>query len=141
MVRELFREYADAIGVNLCFQNFEGELAALPGCYARPDGRLWLAVENSQPAGCVALRKLEDAICEMKRLYVRPAFRRRGLARTLIAATLITAREIGYERMRLDTLGSMTAAIQLYESFGFQRIRPYCENPISGAVFMELRLA
>jgi len=139
-VRELFMEYANSIEVDLCFQNFNQELAQLPGSYAPPDGRLFLAAEGTTPAGCVALRKIENSICEMKRLYVRPAFRGKGAGRILAQAVIQAAREHGYHRMRLDTLSSMKEAIALYESLGFQRIPPYYDNPSPLAVFMELRL-
>lgn len=140
-IRGLFREYAEAIEVDLCFQGFERELARLPGRYAPPEGRLLLAREGGQPAGCAALRKLSDGICEMKRLYVRPDFRRRGLGRALAGRIVAAAREIGYASMRLDTLASMKEAIQLYESLGFRRIPPYYDNPNGAAIFLELPLA
>ena len=140
IVRTLFREYADAIEVDLCFQDFDRELAELPGKYAPPTGRLIVAFEGSEPAGCIALRAIGDGICEMKRLYVRPPFRRQGLGRKLAHATLAAAREEKYELMRLDTLASMHDAIALYESLGFQQIPAYCHNPEDNAVFMELKL-
>ncbi len=139
-VRELFTEYARSTGLGLCFQNFDQELAELPGKYAPPAGRLILARENEQDAGCVALRQITVGICEMKRLYVRPLFQGRGLGRELAMETLAAARDIGYARMRLDTLSSMIPAITLYESLGFQRIAPYYDNPNDGVVFMELQL-
>lgn len=139
-VRGLFREYADSIEVDLCFQGFERELAELPGSYAPPDGWLLLASDGTQAAGCVAARKIGDGICEMKRLYVRPAFRGKGLGRALAGETIAAAKQIGYERLRLDTLSSMKEAIALYQSLGFQRIAPYYENPGGCAVFMELKL-
>ena len=139
-IRELFTEYARSIDIDLCFQSFDRELAELPGRYAPPEGRLFLALENQTPAGCVAVRKIAAGVCEMKRLYVRPAFRGRGLGRQLAAQTISAAREIGYARMRLDTLSSMTPAITLYESLGFQRIPAYYDNPSGCAVFMELKL-
>jgi ribosomal protein S18 acetylase RimI-like enzyme len=141
VVRELFVEYAKAIEVDLCFQDFDRELAELPGQYAPPAGRLLLSTDGPNAAGCVALRKIGDGICEMKRLYVRPAFRRNGLGRALAVEIVAAARQIGYERMRLDTLSSMKAAIALYESLGFERIEPYYDNPNPCTVFMELKLA
>jgi putative acetyltransferase len=140
VIGELFVEYAKAIEVDLCFQSFDQELAGLPGRYAAPEGRLFLAMENDQPAGCVALRQIGDGICEMKRLYVRPAFRRRGLGRALATVVITAAREIGYVCMRLDTPASMKQAIRLYESLGFRRIAPYYGNPGACVIFMELDL-
>jgi len=140
VVRELFIEYANATGLDFCFQNFDQELAELPGKYAPPSGRLFLAMNGKQAVGCVALRKLEENICEMKRLYVQPPFRKQHLGRQLAEAIIAAAREVGYEGMRLDTLASMKPAIALYESLGFQRIAAYCDNPINEAVFMELIL-
>jgi carbonic anhydrase len=139
--RQLFEEYAGWLGINLCFQNFEKELAELPGDYAPPTGRLLLATENDQTAGCVAVRKIGDGICEMKRLYVRPEFRGTGLGRTLAQKTIEAAGEIGYLRMRLDTLpGKMDKAIAMYRSLGFKNIDPYYNNPVEDAAFMELVL-
>ena len=140
-VRELFREYARALNIDLCFQNFERELAELPGSYAPPDGRLLLATEDASTCGCVAIRPLSKEICEMKRLYVRPAFRRSGLGRSLAEMALQAARQRGYQRMRLDTLASMKEAVSLYRSLGFRTIQPYYDNPTDGAQFMELDLA
>jgi ribosomal protein S18 acetylase RimI-like enzyme len=139
-VRELFIEYANSLEVDLCFQNFNQELAQLPGDYSPPEGRLLLAAEGITPAGCIALRKFEDNICEMKRLYVRPAFRGKGAGRSLALAVIQAARDCRYQRMRLDTLSSMKEAIALYQSLGFQPIPPYYDNPTPLAVFMELRL-
>ncbi len=136
----LFREYADALGFDLCFQDFEHELACLPGDYAPPSGRLLLAMEDSDPVGCVALRGLDSVVCEMKRLYVRPGHRGRGTGRQLAEAVIKAAREFGYSKMRLDTVPWMTEAVRLYESLGFHDIPAYRPNPIPGARYLELRL-
>jgi ribosomal protein S18 acetylase RimI-like enzyme len=139
--RELFEEYAAGLGIDLCFQSFEKELAELPGVYVPPAGRLLIAVNESQTAGCIALRKIADGVCEMKRLYVRPGFRGTGLGHTLAEAIILAAREIGYQRMRLDTLpGKMDRAIAMYRSLGFKEIGPYYDNPVESALFMELEL-
>ena len=139
--RTLFEEYAANLGISLCFQNFDQELKGLPGKYAPPDGRLLLAVENDELAGCIAMRKLEPGVCEMKRLFVRPAYRSHGLGRVLVQTIIDEGRKLGYTHMRLDTLpGLMDKAIALYRSFGFVEIGPYCENPVEGAKFMELDL-
>jgi ribosomal protein S18 acetylase RimI-like enzyme len=139
-VRELFREYARSLEIDLCFQNFEQELAELPGKYAPPSGQLLLGMEGELATGCVAVRPITEEICEMKRLYVRPEFRGHGVGRILAQAAVEAGRAIGYRRMRLDTLATMERAISLYESLGFRRIAPYYFNPSPSAVFMELAL-
>jgi len=139
--RKLFLEYSDWLGLNLCFQNFEKELAELPGAYAPPDGRLLLASHENEIAGCVCLRKIGDGTCEMKRLYVRPEFRGKRVGRALALKIIEEARTIGYDSMRLDTLPSqMSEAIKMYRSLGFREIAPYYHNPVEGALFMELEL-
>jgi putative acetyltransferase len=140
LARELLEEYAASLGFGLEFQDFDRELSELPWQYARPDGRLLLAVDGAEVAGCVALRRLDEGACEMKRLYVRPAYRRSGAGRFLAEAVIAEARSAGYERMRLDTVPSMEAARALYRSLGFAEIEPYRFNPIVGTTFMELRL-
>ena len=167
-VRELFLEYAQSLGFSLCFQNFDKELAGLPGDYAPPQGRLLLAEYESKLAGCVALHKLADSwahrrssqanssislpatngqgpttdgMCEMKRLYVRPQFRGKGLGRALADRIIAEARQIGYRRLRLDTVEPvMKDAVAMYRRLGFKEIAPYCNNPMSGALYMELEL-
>jgi len=139
--RALFLEYADSLGFSLCFQNFDQELKDLPGAYSPPAGRLLLAGDAAAMAGCVALRKLEHLVCEMKRLYVRPAYRGKGVGRILVDRIIAEARAIGYERMRLDTVeSSMKDAIALYRRIGFREIPAYCTNPVEGALYMELAL-
>jgi len=139
--RTLFKEYGAGLGLNLCFQNFDQELAELPGAYAPPDGRLLLAFVDDQLAGCVALRKIAAGVCEMKRLFVRADFRGQDLGHSLVDAIIEEARQIGYQRMRLDTIPmKMKSAIGIYRSRGFKEIGPYYDNPVAGALFMELEL-
>lgn len=140
LARTLFREYAAWLDVDLCFQGFEAELASLPAKYAAPEGSLLLAFEDGAPTGCIALRPLAEGVCEMKRLYVRPAFRGRGIGRALAERLLEDARRIGYRVMRLDTLDKLNEAMALYESMGFRRVVPYYENPLPGVVFWEKEL-
>jgi putative acetyltransferase len=135
-IRVMLREYAAWLEVDLCFQNFEEELAALPGEYHPPGGRLLI----SEGAGCVALRRIDEEICEMKRLYVRPEFRGSGLGRRLVLAIIEEARGIGYRRMRLDTMPKMGNAQRLYGELGFREIAAYRYNPEPGARFLELEL-
>ncbi len=136
----MFEEYAAALSIDLCFQGFALELAALPKMYGPPSGALLLAEIDAAPAGCVAVRNLDAATCELKRLYVRPQHRGHNLGRLLAEAALETARALGYARIRLDTLPEMQPAQRLYESLGFDDIPPYYGDPIEGQRFMEARL-
>lgn len=139
--RELFLEYAQSLGFSLCFQNFDNELANLPGDYTPPEGRLLLAEYEGKLAGCVALHKLEPGICEMKRLYLRPQFRGKGLGRVLADRIISEARQIGYQRMRLDTVEPvMKDAVGMYRKLGFKEIASYRKNPMAGTLYMELQL-
>ena len=139
-IRTLFKEYADSLGFDLDFQDFQAELERLPGDYTRPGGCLLLAKQGSEIIGCVALRKIDHNTCEMKRLYVRPHCRGKGTGRALSQKIIDEARTIGYKKMRLDTIPTMKRANVLYRSFGFKKIKPYRYNPIKGALFMELDL-
>ena len=139
-VREIFREYQNSLEIDLCFQDFEHELAALPGKYAPPEGRIYLAFVDGEAAGCIAMRPLQAGQCEMKRLYVRTRFRGQNLARILANRVIDAAREIGYTEMFLDTLSTMTAAQTLYLSLGFKPTSAYCFNPVPGCVYMKLDL-
>ncbi len=139
--RELFLEYAASLGFSLCFQNFDAELAGLPGDYSAPDGRLLLAEHDGQLAGCGALHRLNGDFCEMKRLYLRPQFRGKGVGRAMAERLIADAREIGYKRMRLDTVGPvMQDAVAMYRKLGFKEIAAYRENPMAGTLYMELEL-
>jgi putative acetyltransferase len=143
--RRIFREYAEQLGVDLCFQNFEAELAELPGDYAAPRGALLLATVDGEVAGCGALRPLTDVdypnACEMKRLYVRPAFRRFGIGRLMAQALMDRGLQAGYSNLLLDTLDDMEAARGLYTSLGFEEIPPYYFNPIPGAHYLRAPLS
>ena len=144
ITRDIFREYARSLGIDLCFQDFDGELAGLPGAYAPPHGHLLLAFVDSELAGCGAFRRLDDVdyanACEMKRLYVRPAFRRFGLGRLLAQALFDEARHAGYSTVLLDTLDGMEAARGLYTSLGFIEIPPYYYSPITGSHYLRADL-
>lgn len=140
LARALFIEYASSLNVSLSYQNFESELANLPGEYSPPKGALLIALENDQSAGCVALRKLTEDTCELKRLYVRPSLRRKGLGKSLVQSAIDQARRSGYVRLRLGTLPTMREALSLYRSLDFRQIKPYKLTPLRSAVFMELQL-
>jgi carbonic anhydrase len=140
IIRELFREYAESAGDGFCFKGFEEELAALPGDYAPPGGRLYLVYMKYEPAGCVGMRKIQDDTCEMKRLYVRPLHRGKGIGRQLVLQLVKDARKLGYSRMRLDTMPYMKRAQALYRAMGFKRIDSYRADPVPGALYFELNL-
>jgi ribosomal protein S18 acetylase RimI-like enzyme len=141
IVRELFVEYAESLGFSLCFQNFDRELAGLPGDYTPPNGRLLLAKCGAESAGCVALHSLEPGVCEIKRLYIRPQFRGTGMGKMLTNTVISEAKAIGYKKVRLDTVEpKMKNAVGLYRALGFREIAPYRPNPIEGAMYMELEL-
>lgn len=140
VAKELFTEYATSLEINLDFQDFERDFQDLPGEYAPPFGRLILAYYNKLSAGCVALKKLTNEICEMKRLYVKPEFRGKGIGKKLTEKIIYEAKGIGYLKMRLDTISSMKPAITIYRSFGFYEIEPYYDNPVKEALYFELDL-
>jgi len=140
LVRALFREYQQSIGTDLCFQNFESELATLPGAYAPPRGRLYLGLSSGQGACCVGLRPCDDVAAEMKRLYVRPGYRGLGYGWFLAKAVIADAKSLGYRKLVLDTLPTMKAAQAMYETLGFRDIPPYTFNPIAGTRYMGLEL-
>jgi ribosomal protein S18 acetylase RimI-like enzyme len=139
-VKVLFQEYWDSFGFTPCFQNFGAELAGLPGQYAPPQGRLGLALVDGQPAGCVALRSIDAARCEAKRLYVRPQFRSRGIGKALLEWAIKEARAAGYTEMVGDTMPVMERAIAMYDRAGFERTGPYAKDPTAGAVYIRLKL-
>ena len=139
-VKELFNEYAASLNFDLCFQNFDEEVKNLPGDYAPPAGSILLAVIEEKIAGCVALRKIDEAICEMKRMYVRPGFRGKNAGRNLAEAIIEEAKTKGYRAIRLDTISTMKEAISLYKSIGFKETVSYRYNPVEGAKYMELML-
>jgi ribosomal protein S18 acetylase RimI-like enzyme len=139
-VRQLFRQYAASLAIDLCFQNFERELASLPGDYSPPRGALFLAHADGSAVSCIGLRPCSESVGELKRLYVVPAFRGRGLARSLVSAAIAAARRIGYSALVLDTLASVQPAIALYESFGFERTDAYYANPLPGVLYFRASL-
>jgi len=140
VVRELFNEYAVSIGIDLTFQNFEQELIHIADIYTPPEGALLLAKQDGIPAGCVGLRKMEDRRCEMKRLYVRPKFRGKGLGKALCSRIILKGRQLGYKEMLLDTLSTMVDAQTLYRSHGFRETVPYYHNPLPEAQYLLLTL-
>ena len=140
-IRDIFREYEEYLNIDLCFQNFEDELSNLPGDYNAPSGAIFIALVDDSLAGCVALRPMDRTTCEMKRLYVKPDFRGLGLGRKLAVAIMDKAVEIGYCKMRLDTLDRLKEAMKLYSSLGFRKIKSYYHNPLKGVVYWELKLS
>lgn len=138
--KRLFQEYAESLGFDLGFQGFDKEMDSFPAQYSPPAGALFLARSETHPIGCVGVRFLEEGICEMKRLYVRPAFRGSNAGRELSEAAIQTGKTLGYERMRLDTISSMAIANRLYKQLGFIEIEPYRHNPLEGAIYLELNL-
>jgi len=139
-VRQFFRNYAAWLGVDLCFQNFEAEMASLPGAYAQPDGRLFYAERDGQPAGCVGIRPFSRGLCELKRLYVEPSQRSSGIGRALTMAAIKAAKEIGYRKLLLDTLPTMRVAVKLYRELGFKETPAYYQTPLEGTMFLALDL-
>lgn len=140
LVRKLFVEYADWLGIDLCFQGFEEELRTLPGAYAPPCGALFLVMDKDEAVGCVALKQLNRSVAEMKRLYVTPRMRDKGLGKSLSMRAIDVAEALGYDYIRLDTLKRMDKAIKLYEYLGFEEIEPYYSNPQPDAVYMQKKL-
>ncbi|HYF81946.1 MAG TPA: GNAT family N-acetyltransferase [Clostridia bacterium] len=140
-IKQLFMEYAQSLDIDLAFQDFETELKTLPGKYGPPDGALMLASVDGKGAGCIALRRISEDTCEMKRLYVRKIYRGLGIGKILISMLINEAKKLNYNYIRLDTLATMNEAQNLYLSFGFYDIEPYVYNPIEGAIFMELKLS
>ncbi len=138
--KALFQEYAESLGFDLGFQNFDVEMDRFPEQYSPPTGGLFLALLQNQPIGCVGVRYFDEGVCEMKRLYVRPEFRGRHAGRNLAEAAIAAGKTLGYKHMRLDTLRSMERANQLYITLGFVEIKPYRENPLEGAIYFELSL-
>lgn len=139
-VRTLFREYHKMLGVDLCFQNYEEELASLPGKYLPPDGRLYLIYLEGKLAGCIALRRFDETRCEMKRLFVRPQFRGLRLGQILAQRLIDDAKAIGYQAMVLDTLKSLESAVTMYRRMGFEEVAPYYDNPLNDVLYFQLTL-
>jgi len=139
-IKTLFAEYTQMLGVNLDFQNYEKELEQLPGKYALPDGRLYIAYAENKAAGCIALRRIDDAICEMKRLYVRPEFRGQKIGQMLAGQIIEDAAKLKYDFMVLDSLATLKSAVTLYKKLGFYEIEPYYQNPLDNVIYMRLAL-